>query len=57
MLPDFNYLHIIWSKTFKYRLKELDTLYKKVAKIVFDVNVREFFAEVYKNYLSILEVP
>ena len=49
MLPHFDYLDIIWSKTFKDRLKELDTLYKKVAKIALDVNVRESFAEVYKN--------
>ena len=49
MLPHFDYLDIIWSKTFKYRLKELDILYKKVAKIALDVNVRESSAEVYKN--------
>ena len=49
MLPQFDYLDIIWSKTFMYRLKELDTLYKKVAKIALDVNVRESSAEVYKN--------
>ena len=49
MLPQFDYLDIIWSKTFQYRLKELDILYKKVAKIALDVNVRESSIEVYKN--------
>ena len=29
MLPQFDYLDIIWSKTFKYRLNELDILTKK----------------------------
>ena len=49
MLPQFDYLDVIWSKTFKYRLKELDILYKKVAKIALDVKVRESSIEVYKN--------
>ena len=49
MLPQFDYLDIIWSRTFKYRLKELDTLYKKVAKIALDVDIRESSTEVYKN--------
>ena len=49
MLPHFDYLDIIWSKTFQYRLKELDILYKKVAKIALDVNVRESSANVYKS--------
>ena len=49
MLPQFDYLDIIWSKTFQYRLKELDILYKKVAKIALDVNVKESSIEVYKN--------
>ena len=49
MLPQFDYLDIIWSKTFRYRLRELDIMYKKVAKIALDVNVRESSADVYKN--------
>lgn len=49
MLPQFDYLDIIWSKTFKYRLRELDILYKKVAKIALDVNIRESSIEVYKS--------
>ena len=48
-INQFDYLDIIWSKTFKYRLKELDILYKKVAKIALDVKVRESSIEVYKN--------
>ena len=40
MLPQFDYLDIIWSKTFKYRLKELDILYKKVAKIALDFKLK-----------------
>jgi hypothetical protein len=35
MLPHFDYLDIIWSKTFQYRLEEL-YIYKKVAKIALD---------------------
>ena len=31
MLPQFDYLDIIWCKTSQYKLKELDILYKKVA--------------------------
>ena len=49
MLPQFDYLDIIWSKTSQYRLKELDILHKKVAKMALDVNVRESSIEVYKN--------
>ena len=49
MLPQFDYLDIIWSKTFKYRLKELDILYKKVAKIALDVKIKESSIEVYRN--------
>ena len=49
MLPQSDYLVIIWSKKFKNRLNELDILYKKVAKIALDVDVRESSAEVYKK--------
>ena len=49
MLPKFDYLDIIWSKTFKYRLKELDIRYKKAAKIALDVKLKEASIEVYKN--------
>ena len=41
MLPHFDYLDIIWSKTFQTKLKELDIIYKKVAKVALDVNVTE----------------
>ena len=49
MLPHFDYLDIIWSKTSKNKLSELDIIYKKVAKIALDVTVREASIEVYKN--------
>ena len=49
MLPQFDYLDIIWSKTSQYKLKELDILYKKVAKIALNVDVRESSIEVYKS--------
>ena len=49
MLPQFDYLDIIWSKAGKTKLHGLDILYKKVAKIALDVNVQESSIEVYKN--------
>ena len=49
MLPHFDHLDIIWCKTFKGKLKELDIIYKKVAKIALDVNIRESSVEVYRN--------
>ena len=49
MLPHFDHLDIIWCKTFKGKLKELDIIYKKVAKIALDVTIRESSIEVYKN--------
>ena len=49
MLPHFDHLDIIWCKTFKGKLKELDVIYKKVAKIALDVNIRESSVEVYRN--------
>ena len=49
MLPHFDYLDIIWSRTFKNRLSGLDIIYKKIAKIALDVDVREKSTEVYKN--------
>ena len=49
MLPHFDYLDTIWSRTFKKPLGELDIMYKKVAKIALDVNTRERSVEVYKN--------
>ena len=49
MLPHFDHLDIIWCKTFKGKLKELDIVYKKVAKIALDVRIRESSVEVYKN--------
>ena len=49
MLPHFDYLDIIWSKTYKSKLKELDIAYKKIAKIALDVNPRESSISVYKQ--------
>ena len=49
MLPHFDHLDIIWCKTFKGKLKELDIIYKKVAKIALDVGIRESSVEIYKN--------
>ena len=49
MLPHFDHLDIIWCKTYKNKLKELDIIYKKVAKIALDVTIRESSVEVYKN--------
>ena len=49
MLPHFDYLDIIRSRTYKKRLRDLDIIYKKVAKIALDVHNRERSIEVYKN--------
>ncbi len=49
MLPHFDYLDIIWCRTFKNKLNDLDVMYKKVAKIALDVDVREASAKVYKD--------
>ncbi|KAL5248062.1 hypothetical protein ACHWQZ_G017289 [Mnemiopsis leidyi] len=49
MLPHFDYLDIIWCKTYKTKLKELDITYKKVAKIALDVNPKESSISVYKQ--------
>ena len=47
MLPQFDYLDIIWCKTSKTNLKSLDVLYKKVAKIALDMDTREASIKVY----------
>ena len=49
MLPHFDYLDIIWCKTYKCKLRELDITYKKIAKIALDVNPRESSISVYKQ--------
>ena len=49
MLPQFDYLDVIWSRTSKYQLNSLDVLYKKVAKIALDMDKRESSLEVYKT--------
>ena len=53
MLPLFDYLDIIWSKTFRYRLNELDILYKKVAKIALNIDIRVIiFRSVQENGMA-----
>ena len=49
MLPHFDYLDIIWCKTYKSKLKDLDIAYKKIAKIALDVNIKESSISVYKQ--------
>ena len=47
MLPNFDYLDIIYSKACKSKLNELDILYKKVAKIALGVPTSETSLKVY----------
>ena len=49
MLPQFDYLDIIWSRTVQYRLDKLDILYKRVAKIALNYNILERSHKVYKD--------
>ena len=49
MLPQFDYLDIIWCRAAKTRLNSPDILYKKVAKIALDVNIREPSVNVYRD--------
>ena len=49
MLPQFDYLDIIYNRAGKTRLAELDILYKKVAKIALDVPRTESSLTVYKD--------
>ena len=49
MLPQFDYLDIIWCKANKTKLDELDLIYKKVAKIALDVGMQERTLTVYKE--------
>ena len=49
MLPQFDYLDIIYNKACKSKLNELDLLYKKVAKIALDVPKRESSLNVYRD--------
>ena len=47
MLPYFDYLDIIWNKTTKTNLNELDILYKRIAKIALDYDQLERSKKVY----------
>ena len=49
MLPQFDYLDIVWCKANKTKLNELDVIYRKVAKIALDVGTRESSSMVYKE--------
>ena len=49
MLPQFDYLDIIYNRAGTAKLKELDVLYKKVAKIALNVSTRESSITVYKD--------
>ena len=49
MLPQFDYLDIIWNKANKTKLTELDIIYKKVAKIALDFDLQEKSVLVYKE--------
>ena len=49
MLPHFDYLDLIWSKTTKTKLNELDILYKKIAKIALDYDILERSKKVYED--------
>ena len=49
MLPQFDYLDIIWYRAGITKLNPIDVLYKKVAKIALDVDIREPTLNVYKN--------
>ena len=48
MLPQFDYLDIIWGRATRSKLNSIDTLYKKVAKITLNVDMREPSLDVYK---------
>ena len=49
MLPQFDYLDTIYSRASKTKLKELDILYKKVAKIALGVEKTESSLIVYRD--------
>ena len=49
MLPYFDYLDIIWNKTTKSKLIELDILYKKIAKIALNYDMLESSKKVYQD--------
>ena len=51
MLPQFDYMDIIWCRGGKTKLNSLDILYKKVAKIALDVHWQEPSVNVYRNMI------
>ena len=49
ILPHFDYLYTIYGRASKTKLKELDVLYKKVAKIALGVEKTESSINVYRD--------
>ena len=49
MLPYFDYLDNIWNKTYKFKLLELDILYKRIAKIALNYDMLERSIKVYQD--------
>ncbi len=49
MLPQFDYLDTIYSRASQSKLRELDILYKKVAKIALGVDITESSLSVYRE--------
>ena len=49
MLPYFDYLDLIWNKSTKTKLNELDVIYKKIAKIALDYDLLERSKKVYQD--------
>ena len=49
MLPLFDYMDIIWRRVTKTKLKELNILYKKTAKIALNYDMQEISVKVYHD--------
>ena len=49
LLPLFDNLNIIWCRATKTKLKELDILYKKTAKIALNYDMQESSVKVYHD--------
>ena len=49
ILPLFDYLDIIWCRATKTKLKELDILFKKTAKIALNYDMQESSVKVYHD--------
>ena len=49
MLPQFDYLDIVWMRSAQTRLDEIDIIYKRVAKIALDYDIQESSIKVYRD--------